>query len=178
MTIARNKENDMSKILPLLVGLGGFVVLDPATGAEELPYVKVRALSMETANKAALAAARHCAKQGYQASVAVTDRYGNLLSFVRSPLSGKHTIEGAINKAWSAATLQGSTEELGPRLPHLRGSKQFSLIGGGLAIRAGGVMYGAIGVAGAPGKKTPGDVDDECAKAGVAAIQEELEFAQ
>lgn len=168
----------MSKNLPLLVALGAFVVLETVAGAEELPYVKVRALSMETANKAALAAARHCAKQGYQASVAVTDRYGNLISFVRSPLSGKHTIKGAMNKAWSAATLQGSTEELGPRLPHLRGSMRFSLIGGGVAIRTGGVMYGAIGVAGAPGKKTPGDVDDECAKAGVAAIQEELEFAQ
>lgn len=166
----------MNKLLPLLAVLGGFVVVDNA-GAEELPYVKVRALSMETANKAALAAARHCTKQGYQASVAVTDRYGNLIAFVRSPLSGKHTIEGAMNKAWTAATLQGSTEELGPRVSHLRGSMRFSLIGGGLAIRTGGVMYGAIGVAGAPGKKTPGDVDDECARAGLAVIQEELEFA-
>jgi uncharacterized protein GlcG (DUF336 family) len=146
--------------------------------AEESPYVKIRALSMEVANKAALAAARDCSKKGYQVAVAVTDRYGNLLAFVRSPLSGKHTIAGAKKKAWSAATLQGSTEELGPRLPHLRGSNQFSLIGGGVAIRTGGVMYGAIGVAGAPGKKTPGDVDDDCAKAGLAAIQEELEFAQ
>ncbi|KPK11716.1 MAG: hypothetical protein AMJ68_04880 [Acidithiobacillales bacterium SG8_45] len=149
-----------------------------ASAAEELPYVKIRALSMETANKAAMAAARHCSKLGYQPAVAVTDRYGNLVAFIRSPLSGKHTIKGAKNKAWTAATLQGSTEELGPQLPHLRGGKNFSLIGGGLAIRTGGVMYGAIGVAGAPGKKTPGDVDDECAKAGLAAIQEDLEFAQ
>ena len=146
--------------------------------ADELPYVKIRALSMETANKAAMAAARHCSKLGYQPAVAVTDRYGNLVAFIRSPLSGKHTIKGAKNKAWTAATLQGSTEELGPRVSHLRGSKNFSLIGGGIAIRTGGVMYGAIGVAGAPGKKTPGDVDDECAKAGLAAIQEDLEFAQ
>lgn len=167
----------MNRYLTLLFTLTNLVVFDVAVGAEALPYVKVRALTMETANKAALAAARHCAKQGYQPAVAVTDRYGNLVAFVRSPLSGKHTIKGAMNKAWSAATLQGSTEELGPRLPHLRGSMRFSLIGGGLAIRTGGVMYGAIGVAGAPGKKTPGDVDDECAKAGLAAIQDELEFA-
>ena len=146
--------------------------------AEESPYVTIRALSMEVANKAALAAARDCSKKGYQVAVAVTDRYGNLVVFVRSPLSGKHTIKGAKNKAWTAATLQGSTEELGPRLPHLRGSQNFSLIGGGIAIRTGGVMYGAIGVAGAPGKKSPGDVDDACAKAGLAAIQDELEFAQ
>jgi len=167
----------MNKISLAFVVVASQIALN-ASAAEELPYVKIRALSMETANKAAMAAARHCSKLGYQPAVAVTDRYGNLVAFIRSPLSGKHTIKGAKNKAWTAATLQGSTEELGPQLPHLRGGKNFSLIGGGLAIRTGGVMYGAIGVAGAPGKKTPGDVDDECAKAGLAAIQEDLEFAQ
>lgn len=167
----------MNKIAVAFAIVASQIVLN-ASAAEELPYVKIRALSMEAANKAAMAAARHCSKLGYQPAVAVTDRYGNLVAFIRSPLSGKHTIKGAKNKAWTAATLQGSTEELGPQLPHLRGGKNFSLIGGGLAIRTGGVMYGAIGVAGAPGKKTPGDVDDECAKAGLAAIQEDLEFAQ
>lgn len=168
----------MKMIRIVLILLATTSLISTPAMAEEVPYVQVRSLSMETANKAAMAAARYCSKKGYNPAVAVTDRYGNLVAFIRSPLSGKHTIKGAKNKAWTAATLQGSTEELGPRVPHLRGGKNFSLIGGGLAIRVGGVMYGAIGVAGAPGKKSPGDVDDECAKAGLAAIQEELEFAQ
>jgi len=168
----------MNKYLTSLIGAGAALLNITVFAADESPYEKIRALSMETANKAAVAAARDCTKKGYQVAVAVTDRYGNLLAFVRSPLSGKHTIAGAQNKAWTSATLQGSTEELAPRVPHLRGAAHFSLIGGGLAIRAGGVMYGAIGVAGAPGKKSPGDVDDGCARAGVAAIQEDLEFAQ
>lgn len=146
--------------------------------AEELPYQRIRALNMETANKVAMAAARDCSKKGFQVAVAVTDRYGNLLAFARSPLSGKHTIGGAQNKAYTAATLQGSTEELGPQLPHLKGAHRFSLIGGGLAIRAGGIMYGAIGVAGAPGMKTPGDVDNGCAMVGVKAVLDELELAE
>lgn len=145
--------------------------------ADTVPYQRIRALNMEAANKVAMAAARDCSKKGYQVSVAVTDRYGNLIAFIRSPLSGRHTIGGAQNKAYTAATLQGSTEILGPQVKQLSGTHQISLIGGGLAIRAGGIMYGAVGVAGAPGKKTPGDVDDGCAKAGIAAIQDELELA-
>ncbi len=145
--------------------------------ADGAPYQRIRALNMETANKAAMAAARDCAKKGHQVAVAVTDRYGNLLAFARSPLSRIHAIGGAQNKAYTAASIQGSTEELGPLLPYLKGINRFSLIGGGRAIRAGGHMYGAIGVAGALGKKTPGDVDDGCAKAGIKAILDDLELA-
>ena len=154
-------------------GLASSLVL-----AESEPYQRIRALNMETANKAAMAAARDCAKKGHQVAVAVTDRYGNLLAFVRSPLSRIHSIGGAQNKAYTAASIQGATEELGPRLPYLKGINRFSLIGGGRAIRAGGHMYGAIGVSGALGKNTPGDVDDGCAKAGVQAIIDDLELAE
>jgi uncharacterized protein GlcG (DUF336 family) len=45
-------------------------------------------------------------------------------------------------------------------------------IGGGLPIESGGSIVGGIGVSGAPG----GDADDVCAKAGLAAIRDELEF--
>jgi uncharacterized protein GlcG (DUF336 family) len=39
-------------------------------------------------------------------------------------------------------------------------------------IEAGGNSLGAIGVSGAPG----GEADDSCAKAGIAAIQNSIEF--
>jgi uncharacterized protein GlcG (DUF336 family) len=39
-------------------------------------------------------------------------------------------------------------------------------------IEGGGAMLGAIGVSGAPG----GDADEACAKAGIAAIQDKLDF--
>ena len=47
-----------------------------------------------------------------------------------------------------------------------------SKIGGGLPIEAGGAVLGAIGVSGAPG----GDADEACAKAGIKAIEEAIEF--
>ena len=46
------------------------------------------------------------------------------------------------------------------------------ILGGGVLIEAGGQLLGAIGVSGAPG----GEADDACAKAGIVAIQEALEF--
>jgi uncharacterized protein GlcG (DUF336 family) len=46
------------------------------------------------------------------------------------------------------------------------------MIGGGLMIEGGGSLYGGIGVSGAPG----GDRDEVCAKAGIAAIQADLDF--
>jgi uncharacterized protein GlcG (DUF336 family) len=46
------------------------------------------------------------------------------------------------------------------------------MIGGGLPIDGGGTMVGAIGVSGAPG----GANDDICAKAGIAAIEADLNF--
>jgi hypothetical protein len=42
----------------------------------------------------------------------------------------------------------------------------------GVVIEAGGSLLGAVGVAGAPG----GDKDEVCAKAGLAAVQDKLEF--
>ena len=44
---------------------------------------------------------------------------------------------------------------------------------GGVVINVAGTIYGAVGVSGAPSGKT----DEACAKAGVAAIVEELEMA-
>ena len=46
------------------------------------------------------------------------------------------------------------------------------IIGGGLVVELNGSLIGAIGVSGAPG----GDADDNCAKAGIAAIRDKLDF--
>jgi uncharacterized protein GlcG (DUF336 family) len=46
------------------------------------------------------------------------------------------------------------------------------MIGGGITIEAGGSMVGAVGVSGAPG----GDMDEACAKAGVNAVKDKLDF--
>jgi uncharacterized protein GlcG (DUF336 family) len=46
------------------------------------------------------------------------------------------------------------------------------VLGGGLVVEAGGSLVGAVGVSGAPG----GDADDACAKAGIDAVRDKLDF--
>jgi len=145
--------------------------------AKDAPYVTARFLTSPTALKIAKVTEETCRKKGYQISVAVVDRYGNLLAFARDPLAGAHTISIAEYKAYTAATFQGATIDLTKRLSFLKGTPKLSLVGGGVPVKLGGYMYGAVGVSGAPAIKIPGDVDHACAKAGIDAVQEEIEFA-
>jgi uncharacterized protein GlcG (DUF336 family) len=145
--------------------------------AEDEAFVTSRLMTATTANKLVVAAETFCRNKGYQVTVAVVDRFGNLLAFLRNPLAGAHTIEVAQNKAYTAATLQSSTMEMSKRVPFLQTVDRISLVGGGLPIQVGGYMYGAIGVSGAPAKSKPGDVDEECAQIGIDVIKDTLEFA-
>lgn len=137
-----------------------------------------RSLTTETALAAANAALQSCRKQGYQVAVAVVDRSGLVQALLRDRFAGAHTIEVAINKAWTAASFKTSTADLAretqPGMPMsgLRNLPRFLAAGGGLIIEGGGSGLGAIGVSGAPG----GEADDGCAKAGIAAIRDAIDF--
>lgn len=146
--------------------------------AAEPAFVSTRTLSMELANQLAMGAARACSKMGYQVSVAVTDRGGKLLAFIRNPLAGSHTIDVATLKAATAASFQTPTIDMLTGFAGLRQAPGVLLVGGGIPVRIGGHLYGAVGVSGAPAQKRPGDRDDACARQGIAAIREPLEFAE
>jgi len=138
----------------------------------------VRVLTPEAALKATQAALQSCRQSGYQVAVAVVDRFGTAQAMVRDRFAGPHTPDTASNKAWTAVSFRTNTTDLArasqPGQPSsgLRGLPRFVGLGGGLVIEAGGSIVGAIGVSGAPS----GDADDACAKAGIAAIRDELEL--
>lgn len=137
-----------------------------------------RSLTPETALAAASAALQSCRKQGYQVGVAVVDRSGLTQVLLRDRFAGAHTVEVATNKAWTAASFRTATSDLAretqPGMPMsgLRSLPRVLAAGGGLVIEAGGSTLGAIGVSGAPG----GEADDACARAGMAAIRDSIEF--
>ena len=54
----------------------------------------------------------------------------------------------------------------------MRNLPNATIIAGGVMVEAAGTLVGAIGVSGAPG----GDNDEACAKAGIAAIRDKLDF--
>jgi len=159
----------------LLAGLAA-TMLAPAVAAESL--FSVRHLTLETATRAAQAALTSCRDAGYQVGVAVVDRAGVPQVFLRDRFAGAHTVEVAINKAWTAASFRIPTTELaaetqaGKPMSGLRQAPRVMAIGGGLPIESAGSTVGAIGVSGAPG----GDADDACAKAGIDAILLDIEM--
>jgi uncharacterized protein GlcG (DUF336 family) len=84
----------------------------------------------------------------------------------------------AIDKAWTAVSFRTDTAELAratqPGSPQsgIRHRPRVSAVGGGVMIEGAGSLLGGIGVSGAPG----GDRDEVCARAGVRAIQDSLDF--
>lgn len=161
------------KTLRALMLLGGMLSL-PAQGADVL-NTKLMTLDL------ALDIARHtledCRKKGYNTAVVVVDRAGDPQAVLRDVYVSRHAIELAQRKA-NAVTLSGlSTKDFRTNRADVRAElnevRGILLLQGGLPIRAGGSLIGAVGVSGAPG----GEKDEACATAGIKAVQERLDFA-
>ena len=148
----------------------------PAHAQEAL--VTYKSLSPELAQDLARAALADCRKRGFQVTVAVVDRSGITLVLLRDRFAGPHTVSTASGKAWTAASFRTSTTELnaisqpGMMQAGIRQLPGAVIVGGGLTVEAGGSLLGAIGVSGAPG----GDADEACAKAGIDAVRDKLDF--
>ena|SRR6187431_3138470 len=154
------------------------VALTALPGHAQEPLVTYKMLSPEIALDSARAALAECRKRGYQVAVAVVDRFGVTQVMLRDRFAGAHTPATAAGKAWTAASFRTDTSALmaisQPGMPQagLRNLPGAVILGGGMIIEAGGSMVGALGVSGAPG----GDADDACAKAGIDAIRDRLDF--
>jgi uncharacterized protein GlcG (DUF336 family) len=138
--------------------------------AQALPTHRIpAALAAEAANEAVAA----CAKQGYRETAVVIDADGATIAVLRGDGAGVHTLDSAHDKAYTAASFKRDTLALAERkaeiadlmkLPHVL------FFGGGVTIKVGDEVVGAIGASGAPGAK----LDDNCAHAGLAKIQDRL----
>ena len=153
-------------------------VLVPFSARAQDATFSVRLMTLETATQAARAALESCRKSGYQVAVAVVDRAGLTQVVLRDRFAGAHTVDMAVDKAWTAASFRTNTSALAEAtqtanpMSGIRARPRVVAVGGGLVIEGAGALLGAIGVSGAPG----GERDDACAKAGIAAIQQNLDF--
>ena len=151
----------------------GILLLIPFEGFsnEKVPIVQLRLLASHIAQKIVSEAVENCAQRGYMVSAAVVDRNGNLVAFLRHPLSGPHTIKVSQRKAFSSATLRAKTSEMSFR-SDLNFAPDILLIVGGIPIQFVGNFYGGAAVAGAKP-----EIDEQCAQAGIDAVSEIMEFA-
>ncbi len=141
-------------------------------------FVTFKSMSPDLALALARAALADCQKRGYQDAVAVGDRFGVTQVLLRDRFAGAHTVPTATGKAWTAVSFRTNTKEIvaatQPGMPQagVRALPGVTAIAGGVMVEAGGSLVGGIGVSGAP----LGDNDEACAKAGIAAVRDKLDF--
>ncbi|MFZ3352285.1 MAG: heme-binding protein [Xanthobacteraceae bacterium] len=128
------------------------------------------------AAEAVTEAVASCAKQGYRETAVMLDTDGAIIAALRGDGAGIHTLDSAHDKAYTAVSFKTDTLALADRakgegsiatlakLPHVM------FFGGGVVIKLGNEIIGAIGAAGAPGAK----LDDACAHAGISKISDRL----
>ncbi len=150
----------------------------PLAASAQQATFQIKALTPETALKAAQAALAACRAQGYQVAVAVVDRGGLPQVMLRDRFAGAHTPSMAESKAWTAASFRTGTTDLaaetqpGKPMSGIRQLPGVMAAGGGKVREGGGSIFGAIRVAGPPGD----DDDDASAEAGIKAIADAVEF--
>lgn len=129
-------------------------------------------ITWKAAMTAAQAAVCHAQANGWKINVAVVDRAGNLMAFLRMPGAYLHSINLAIDKAYTAASFGFSTKDWMNMIGHDEGMKlgfanqpRLIVFGGGLPISLENDWIGGIGVSGASEAQ-----DEDCARIGLAAL--------
>ncbi len=142
--------------------------------AEEQMTVSVPRLTMETAGKMAHAAINECRKRGISISVTIVDRSGFPQVQLRDTIAPPVSWSISRKKAYTALNFNTPTSQLENYAQSGLGQMDEGLafLAGGLPIKAGGRLYGGIGVSGAPSGKT----DEACAQAGIDAVIDDLEM--
>ena len=162
----------MSSISKSLVGFTVAAVLSSPVGAQGI--VMQKNITLELAQTIANAAIAQCRSMGYKISVTVVDREGLPLVMMRDDGAGLNTPEGSDRKAYTARAFSQPSAAFVKRLqdrPDTIGSRHYSRVlalAGGLPIKVGDEIVGAVGVSGTPGK------DDDCSQAGIDKVADQL----
>lgn len=126
-------------------------------------------VNLAAAKKMAAAALAECQKNNWKVAVAIVDTHGLLLYFERLDDTQTASSQIAVDKAKAAAMYRRGTRvfadviaKSGPAIMTLPGVIASP---GGLPIFVGGKVIGGIGISG-----VTGDQDEQCAKAGLAAM--------
>jgi uncharacterized protein GlcG (DUF336 family) len=136
----------------------------------------VRDISLPLARTIADASIASCKTDGFDVTVAVVDRAGDLKLLLRADSSNPHNADLARRKAYTARTFGVTSTEFRNRTQgdgELTGQRYLAEVvplGGGLPIMVGTERIGGLGLSGAPDQAA----DEKCARAGLAAAASSL----
>ena len=159
----------MLRATTFLAVLAIWVLAAASSGAQGL--VMQRNLSLAMAKTIAEAALAECAAKGFNTSAAVVDRAGQVLVLLRNEGASFQTVEMARRKAYTARMFRVATSEFqrrtaaDPSLMPQRDVADILALGGGMPILAGADIVGGVGSSG-----SSQEMDEACAKAGIAKV--------
>ena len=163
----------MSYMFKTLLAIGLASTLSTSAAGQGL--VTQRNLSLPMAKTIAEAALAACKAKGFSTAVAVVDRAGQVMVILRDEQGTAQMVEMARRKAYTARMFRTSTLEFqkrtagDPTLAPQRDVADILALGGGVPIQVGNDTIGGVGSSG-----SSQEMDDACAKAGVARVAEQL----
>jgi uncharacterized protein GlcG (DUF336 family) len=162
----------MHQIAKAVTGIALAATLSSSAVAQGI--VTQKTLSLVMAQTIANAAIAKCQSMGFKIAVSVLDRGGLALVMLRDESASLHTVESSDRKAYTARTFRQPSATIVKRIldnPAVAGFKEYTRVialAGGLPIKIGDDVIGAVGVSGSPGK------DDDCAQAGIDKVADQL----
>ena len=133
-------------------------------------------MSLELANQIASASVAACAANGYAVTATVVDRAGTVRAVQRADNAGPRTLGASQAKAFTSASAKNTTlammdaAQKNPAAANLVYIPGYLLLGGGVPVKVGNEVIGAVGVGGAPG----GNLDEQCAMVALDKVKEML----
>ena len=131
-------------------------------------------VTLSDARKVIAAAEKKAQEIKWPMNIAVVDEGGNLVSHVRMDGAWIGSVDIAINKAFTSRAFDISTKDLGENSQpgdqffgiHVSNHGRIMIFAGGIPLKRGGKVVGAIGVSGGSGEQ-----DQSVAEAGAAAFE-------
>jgi uncharacterized protein GlcG (DUF336 family) len=166
----------MKKTMKIAARLATLTLLSIASAANAQAVRTERNMSLELANQIAAAGVAACQALGHAVAVTVVDRAGSTRAVQRADAAGPHSIDSSLRKAYTSASIRNSTmavmeaAQKNPGAANLVHMPGFLLLGGGVPVRAGGEVIGAVGIGGAPS----GQLDEQCALAALEKVADVL----
>ena len=156
----------------------------PAARAQQKGLITQKALSLDMAMSMAQGSLEKCRSMGYKCAITVLGATGRTMIALEDDGANLHRFDVAHKKAYTALVyrrpskevVEGWSKKTGEGIPLQEGTMPNPPIegtidmGGGLPIKVGNDVIGAIAVSGAPGWP----MDEACAKAGLDKVAAQL----